>query len=116
MKVAERDRERVGGVVRFRNFLQPQHGADHLLNLHLARAAISDERDFHLQRCVLGEFDARLSERENRRSPPLGDSDGRFHVRGKEKFFDGDLIGRVLTNDFNEIAVDFGKSLGNRRF
>ncbi len=50
MRMANRDGEGVGGVMRFWILRQVQEKSDHPLDLSLFSAAISDDRAFDLER------------------------------------------------------------------
>ena len=91
--VAERDGQRVGGVVRRRRDVEPEQQPHHVLHLLLFRAPVADDRALDLGRRVLHDLHAGLHRRQHRDAARVPELERAAHVDRVEQVLDGDQIG-----------------------
>ena len=96
--VADRDRERVGGVVGLGRLGEPEQRADHLLDLVLGGGAAAADRHLHRLRRVVEAGDPALAGGEHRDAARLADGDRRAHVLAEVEVLERDR-GRLVPGD-----------------
>ena len=89
-RVADGDREGVGGVIGGRRTRQPQQGSDHLLNLALGGRAAAADSHLHRLRAVVEARDLALGGGEHDDPPRLPDGDRRAHVLAEVQLLEAD--------------------------
>ena len=115
MHVADRDRERIGGVVRRRRRVEAEQQLDHLLHLVLLRAAEADDRALDLGRRVLGDRQPRLRRRQQRDAARVPELQRAAHVARVEDVLDRDAVRAVRGEQRREPGVDVLQLVGKRR-
>ena len=98
-RVADRDREGVGGVVRGRVRLQREDGAHHPLHLGLLGAAVAADGLLHPGGRVLSALDADHRGGDEHRPARLPDGERGAGICADEGLFQRDGVRRVLRNE-----------------
>ena len=93
MQMADRNRQRVGSIVRRRCRAQAEQQLHHLADLLLFRAAVADHRAFDLCRCVLHHLAARLHRGKHRYATRMAELQRTADVDGVKQVLDGDAVG-----------------------
>jgi len=106
VRVADGQRQRVGGVVRPRDLFQPEQPAGHLHHLLLFGQPVADHRLLDLHRRILVYRHAALLRREQDHPARLRHVDAGGLVVGKEELLDRHRRGRGLVEHLAEVAVD----------
>jgi hypothetical protein len=107
MKVTDCHRERVGGIVRFRNRRQRQQQANHFLYLTFLRVAVAGHSLLDRTRRVFANLECRTFSRQQSHAANLTKLQGNFWIRREERLFDRTGVGPQAGNYFIESAVDF---------
>ena len=102
--MADRDRERVGGVVGPRQLLEREQGLDHPLHLVLGGAAGAADGALDLLRRVGPARDAALAGRQQHDAARLPDRERRAHVGAEVELLDRDRLGPVLVQQLDTRA------------
>ena len=87
-RVAERDTQRVGGVVGLREGGQFENAPGHVHDLPLVGLAVARDGNLDLRGRVLEQRDAVALRRAENHAPPVRNGDARRVVRVEEQFFD----------------------------
>ena len=106
MCVADGDGCRIGSIIRRGDDWQVEQLAYHKADLLFADSSIARHHQLHLARCVLGDRDPLLRQRQNGDTSRLGDLDGCGHVFAKEQCLDGCLCWLVLGDDLAQLLID----------
>jgi len=96
--VADRDRKRVGGVVRLRKLGQAEDRLHHLRHLRLVGVAIATDGLFDTVRRVFNALDADGRRRDEYGAPRLPDGERDAGVGADVRLLQGDDIRAVLRN------------------
>ena len=115
--VADRDRQRVGGVVGPRRRGQAQQRLHHPLRLVLLRAAAAAHRPLDLLRRVVAARHAALAGRDEHRPARLPDRKGGPYVLAEEQGLERDGVGlvrdeQVAEDLINEVFLDVWRQAG----
>lgn len=99
--MADRERQRIGGVFGFWNFRQAKKRGDHALHLVFARAAIAYDGEFCFRRRVFGHFNSSPCSRQKNHSFSHAQFEGALRIfqdklrldsdRRRRKFLDQEL-------------------------
>ena len=108
--MADRDGERVGGVVRPRQLEQPEQRLHHARHLLLVCAAAAAHRPLDLLRGVARARDGALARREHRGAARLTDGERRTHVLTEVQLLERKRIGLVLVDQHLDGRVDIGQA------
>ena len=112
--VADRDRQRVGGVVGPRQLGEREQRLDHPLDLVLGRAAGAADRALDLLGRVGGAADAALAGGEHDHPARLADRERRAGVGAEVQVLHRHRVGRVLVHQRADALVD-ARPGGRRR-
>ncbi len=104
--VADRDRERVGGVIGPRQLLEREQGLDHPLDLVLGGAAGAADRGLDLLRRVGPARDPALAGGQHHDPAGLADGEGRAHVGPEVQLLDRNRLRPVLVEQLADAGVD----------
>jgi hypothetical protein len=107
--VADRHRERVGGVVGRRRLGQREDGLDHADDLVLGRPARAADGALDLLGRVVGARDAPLAGGEHDHAAGLADGERRHRVGAEVQVLDGHGGGRVLVEQVADAGEDGGQ-------
>ena len=117
--MTDRDRERVGRIVRRGHGRQTQQQLDHLLHLRLVGAAVADDGAFDRRRRVLDHLAAGLDRRQHRHAASVTELERAARVHRVEQVLDGHAVGLRGAQQRRELTVDAGeplrKPVGGRR-
>lgn len=116
MDVANAEGQRVGSIIRLRDFAEPQQDLHHFLNLPFLRTPIPHDAGLDFQRGVFADGNAGLSGGEKRNAAHVPQLQGTLHIGGIEHLFDRNFIGRKLMDERGEPRMDFLKASGKRLF
>src|SRR5262245_9520491 len=109
--MADRDGERVGGVVRRRRAMQPEEDPHHALHLRLLRPAVAADRLLHARRCVLDALDACDRRGDEHGTPRLSDGERGAGVGSDEGLLDGYGVRLVLRKELLHSLEDRQEAL-----
>ena len=112
--MADGDRQRVGRIVRRRDGGQTEKQLDHLLDLRLLRAPVSDNRPLDLGRRVLDDRKPGLRGREHRHAARVAELQRAAHVRRIEDVLDGDRIRAAFGQQLHQAAMNLEQFVGER--
>ena len=99
MRMGDGHRQRIGGVG-LQLALEVEHDPDHVLDLHLVRAALAHHRQLHFLGRVFVHRQVAQHHRADRRAARMPELERRIGVARHEHLFDGDLIRPVGVDDF----------------
>ena len=105
--MADRDRQRVGGVVR--TSAAPRGGGSSStmrLTWRLVGAAVAADGLLHGRRRVLGAFELRRGARHQERPARLADEERRARIRADERLLERHRIRVVLGDQLDDVVVD----------
>ena len=102
MGMGDRAGNRVGGVVRLGDFLEPQQHAHHHLNLMLVCAAVADDRLLDLHRRILKQLIRIFLAGDERHAARAADLYAGRHVFGEKQLLQRDHIFDQGDNDGEE--------------
>src|SRR6266404_6255913 len=105
-RVADRDCERIGSVVRCRQLLQRENRLHHALDLRLLRASVAAHRLLHARGRVLRARNARDGGRDENGAARLSDGERGAGVDADERLLERDRIGRVLGDESRHAVED----------
>jgi hypothetical protein len=108
--VAERHRQRVGGVIRSRHLGQPQQDHHHARDLILLRAARAADRALDLLGGVPRARHAVLAGGEHHHAAGLPDGERRAYVLPEVELLEGHRIRLVLVDQGADSGVDVSQS------
>ena len=113
--MADRDGERVGGVVRRRDGRQPEQQLHHVLHLRLLRAAIADDGALDLGGRVLEDRQMRLDGGEHRDAARVSELQRAADVCRVKQIFDRDRVRTALLEEARQPRVNREELVGKRR-
>ena len=105
-RVADRDRERVGGVVRRRELGEPEDHLHHPLHLRLVGAAVAADRLLDAGGRVLAAVDSRVGGRDEHGAARLPDGERDAGVGADVRLLERHRIRRVLGDERRHALVD----------
>ena len=109
--MAERDGQRIRGVLGRRLALEPEDRDDHPADLLLRRAAEAADRALDLRRRVLGRGDARRAAGGERDPARLTDREDRARIETDEERLERRRVGRVAREHLDDALVDAVQAL-----
>ncbi len=104
--MAQRDGQRVGGIVRPRNVLHLQEPLRHFHNLKLFRPAVTRHRLLNLQRRIFEHREAAFFRGHEYDAPSVRHGDARRNVRVKKKLLDGQAVRLKLYDQRLKVVCD----------
>ena len=113
--MADRDRQRVGRVVRRRQRRQAEQQLHHLLHLVLLGAAVADHRALDFGRRVLDDRQPGFDGRQHRDAARVTELERAAGVVRVKQIFDGDAVGPALREEHGQPGVNLQQLFGKRR-
>src|SRR6266550_2416183 len=111
MQMANRNRERIGGVVRRGGGAQAEQQLHHLSHLRLLRTPVADDRALDLRRRVLDDLASGLDRRQHGDAACVTELERAAHVGRMKQVLDGDAIGTMRGEQRGEFSVDAGEAI-----
>ena len=96
MQVANRHRQRIGGVVRRRHAVEPEQQLHHLPTCVLLRAPVADDGALDLGRRVFDDRHAGLDRRQHGDAARVPELQRAAHVGGVKQVLDRDALGAAV--------------------
>src|SRR5262245_15402577 len=114
MRVTNRDRERVGGVMRGRHGVETQQQLHHLLNLTLFGASVTNDGEFDLSRRVFDDRQAGVNGGEHSDTARMAKHEGALYVARVKQVFDDDTLRSAAGQQRRQLLVDVAEAIGER--
>ena len=109
--MADRNRERVGGIMRARQRGQAEQELDHLAHLGLFSAPVADHRPLDLRGRVFNERNAGFDRRQHGNAPSVTELQRAADVGRVKQVFDRNPFGLAVANQDGELTMDRRKTI-----
>ena len=107
--MADRDRERVGGVIGARRIAEAQQRRDHPRHLPLVGAPAAAHGALDLLGGVAGARESVLTGRQHGRAAGMPDGERGAHVLAEVELLEGHRVGTVRVHQLAQSRVDVGQ-------